>query len=111
MHDGKVTKFNMVRGAYMEQETRNKTAALHDTKNDVDLAYDTGVKELLTSKRNFKVMVATHNTHSIENYLLHSILCTTDGNGKSTRPLTKHVGIRPLWESTRNSAVLTKKTV
>lgn len=62
---GKVTKFKLVRGAYMEQEKRANTNIIHSTKVRVDEAYDKAVSDLLHSTHSTEIMLATHNTHSI----------------------------------------------
>lgn len=70
LQQGKVTKFKLVRGAYMEQEKRANTNTtqipfIHDTKIGVDEAYDKAVNVLLHSAQMKEIMIATHNTHSI----------------------------------------------
>jgi hypothetical protein len=65
LQQGKVTKFKLVRGAYMEQEKRANTNIIHNTKVRVDEAYDKAVSDLLHSTQIKEIMVATHNINSI----------------------------------------------
>ena len=62
LEKGTVTKFKIVRGAYMEQELN---CIIHETKEAVDDSYDQAANILLNSTHTKEIMLATHNTCSI----------------------------------------------
>lgn len=66
LHANKVSKFKIVRGAYMNYE--RKRGMLLPSKRYVDKTYDAVVMSLLSRPR-LKVMIATHNKTSIDRAL------------------------------------------